>query len=262
MHVTEREEFILNLLKERNFISFREIERLMTTSPATLRRDLKRLGGEGKLIRVRGGLQMAESLNDPEDVPFGSLLRPSFQENLGRNKKQKNAIGRRAAAMCNSDEAVMIDGGSTTFHMCPYLENKNLQVLTNSLHIVSALLSQKGTRITVPGGAVFPEQNIILAAVGDDCMPLFHAPKLFLGAASVGSKGLMQADILLVAAERRFIERADEVIVLVDSSKFAASSGNVVCSLAKIDVVITDNRISELQATMLQDAGINLLIAE
>ena len=58
-------------------------------------------------------------------------------------------------------------------------------------------------------------------------MPRFHAPKLFMGAAALGPTGLMQADIILVTAERRLIERADEIIVLADSSKFAGPSGHV-----------------------------------
>ena len=45
------------------------------------------------------------------------------------------------------------------------------QVLTNSLHIVAALLGQPGTRILVPSGTVFREQNIILAPAGEDSMP-------------------------------------------------------------------------------------------
>jgi len=70
----------------------------------------------------------------------------------------------------------------------PHLAGLNLQVLTNSLHIVNALLAQSGTRVLVPGGQVFPEQNIILSAAGDDGMPRFHAPRLFLGAASLGPR--------------------------------------------------------------------------
>ena len=127
----------------------------------------------------------------------------------------------------------MIDGGSTTLEMCPHLAGLNLQVLTNSLHIVSALLSQTGTRLLIAGGQVFREQNIVLAALGDDDMPRFHAPKLFMGAASLGPSGLMQADIVLVAAERRFIERADEIIVLIDSSKFDGPSGHMRVSSAR-----------------------------
>jgi DeoR family ulaG and ulaABCDEF operon transcriptional repressor len=136
-----------------------------------------------------------------------------------------------------------------------------LQVLTNSLHIVSALLPQQSTRVLVPGGSVFREQNIILTAEGDDAMPRFHAPKLFMGAAAVGVQGIMQADVVLVAAERRLIERAEELILLVDSSKFEGS-GNVVCDLKEVDVVVTDKGIAKRDAAMLSRAGIKVIIAD
>ena len=55
------------------------------------------------------------------------------------------------------------------------------QVLTNSLHIVDALLPQAGTQVLLPSGTVFREQNIVLAPAGEDSMPRFHAPKLFMG---------------------------------------------------------------------------------
>jgi len=156
----------------------------------------------------------------------------------------------------------MIDGGSTTLQMCPHLDGLNLQVLTNSIHIVSALLPQAGTRILIPGGAVFREQNIVLSPTGDDLIPPFHAPKLFMGAAAVGPQGVMQADIVLVAAERRLIERADELILLVDSSKFKGSSGHVVSGLSEIDVVVTDRGIQARDVTMLEKAGIKVITAQ
>jgi DeoR family ulaG and ulaABCDEF operon transcriptional repressor len=145
--------------------------------------------------------------------------------------------------------------------MCEHLAGLNMQVLTNSLHIVNALIGQAGTRVLVPAGQVFREQNIILSAAGDDGMPRFHAPRLFMGAASLGAAGLMQADVILVTAERSLMERADEIIVLVDSSKFDGPSGHVVCRLEEIDVVITDSRISPEHVKMLEKAGVKLVIA-
>jgi DeoR family ulaG and ulaABCDEF operon transcriptional repressor len=134
-------------------------------------------------------------------------------------------------------------------------------VLTNSLHIVNALLPQAGTRILLPSGAVFREQNIILAPAGEESMPRFHAPRLFMGAAAIGPQGAMQADPVLVAAERRLIDRAEEVILLVDSSKFRSQSGTIVCGLDEIDTVITDSGITPEMAKTLQDAGVKLVIA-
>lgn len=258
MHATEREQAILDLLEQRGFIAFRELEKRVDASPATLRRDLERMAHEGRISRVRGGVKVAVERQNSAPARLAGV---PFHENISRHRKQKEAIGRAAAALCTAGSALMIDGGSTTLQMCRHLEGKQLQVLTNSLHIVSALLPQQGTRVLVPGGSVFREQNIILTAAGDDAMPRFHAPKLFMGAAAVGAQGVMQADVVLVAAERRLIERAEELILLVDSSKFQGS-GNVVCDLKEVDTVVTDNGIAKRDAAMLHAAGIKVVVAD
>lgn len=261
MHATEREGLILRLLRSRGFVSFQDLESQVDASPATLRRDLERMSQEGRLQRVRGGAQLAES----EPARASSVQRLAgapFHENISVNASQKRVIGKAAAALCKSGEAVMIDGGSTTLQMCSHMEGLNLQVLTNSLHIVSALLPQTGTRILLPAGTVFREQNIILSAAGEESMPRFHAPKLFMGAAAVGPQGIMQADVVLVAAERRLIERADEVILLVDSSKFRGPSGHVVCGLEEVDVIVTDDSVTSADRKMVEKAGVKLIVAK
>jgi DeoR family transcriptional regulator, ulaG and ulaABCDEF operon transcriptional repressor len=265
MHSAEREKLILECLGQRGFISFQDLEKRVDASPATIRRDLERLVESGLITRVRGGAQLSER---GKKVPAtsspsrpGHLLGVPFHENIHRRRPQKEAIGRTAAKLCAAGEGIMIDGGSTTLQMCTHLARLNLQVLTNSLHIVSALLNQPGTRLLVPAGQVFPEQSIILSAAGDDGMPRFHAPKLFMGASSLGPAGLMQADIILVTAERRLIDRADQIIVLVDSSKFSGPSGHVVCRLEDIDTVVTDADMTPQHTRMLEKAGIKVVIA-
>jgi len=267
MHSAERERLILEYLDRNGFVSFQDLERRVEASPATIRRDLERLTSAGLITRVRGGAKRAPGKSNTAQnlVPLDSL-RPGltgvpFHENIHRNRAQKEAIGRAAARLCNAGEAIMIDGGSTTLQMCPHLADLNMQVLTNSLHIVNALLMQPGTRVLVPAGQVFREQNIILSAAGDDGMPRFHAPKLFMGAASVGAAGLMQADIILVGAERGLMDRADEIIVLVDSTKFDGPSGHVVCPLEDIDVIVTDAGVAPEHAQMLERAGVRLVSA-
>jgi DeoR family ulaG and ulaABCDEF operon transcriptional repressor len=262
MHATEREKAILELLQQRGFIAFRELEKRLDASPATLRRDLERMASEGRIDRVRGGARLGQQkAKGGQSGPPTSLSGVPFHENVSRHRAQKEAIGKAAAALCKPGQGVMIDGGSTTLQMCRHLEGLNLQVLTNSLHIVSALLNQAGTRLLLPGGSVFREQNIILSATGDDLMPRFHAPQLFMGAAAVGAQGVMQADVVLVAAERRLVDRAEQLILLVDSSKFQSSSGNVVCGLEQVDVVVTDRGIGEQHVAMLEAAKVRVIVA-
>jgi len=263
MHSAEREKLILECLEQRGFVSFQDLETKVRASAATIRRDLTRLTEAGVITRVHGGAKLVppKGSSAAGKGARSNLLGVPFHENINLNRRQKELVGREAAKLCSAGEGVMIDGGSTTLQMCPHVAGLNLQVLTNSLHIVNALLSQAGTRLLVPGGQVFREQNIILSAAGDDGMPSFHAPKLFMGAAALGPAGLVQADIILVAAERRLITRADEIVVLVDSSKFAGPSGHVVCPLSEIDIVITDQGISDKHAKMLEKVGVKLIIA-
>ena len=260
MHSTERHRRILELMAETGFLSFRQLEKAIQASPATLRRDLDKLAVAGDIERVHGGARLLRPMaGEPSQPMLGGI---PFHVNIHKNPDAKKAIGKAAAALCDEGEGVMIDGGSTTLQMCSYIEGKDLQVLTNSLHLVSALLPQKGTKVLVPSGAVFPEQNIILSPSGEDGMPQFMASKLFMGASAVGPDGPLQDDILLVAAERRLIERADQVILLVDSSKFHRASGIVVCGLNAIDIIVTDDRISDDSVKMVEDAGVTLIVAK
>jgi Transcriptional regulators of sugar metabolism len=258
MHAQEREKLVLETLKEQGFVSYRDLEGRLDASPATIRRDLTRLEKAGRIQRVHGGAKLPEN-ERPGEVP--GLSGTPFEQSITENLPAKQMIGRAAAALCQPGEGIMIDGGTTTLQMCPYLAGLNLQVLTNSLHIVNALLQQQGTRILVPSGSVFREQNIILAAAGEESMPRFHGPRLFMGAAAVGPQGVMQADVVLVAAERRLIDRAEEVILLVDSSKFRTQSGTIVCGLDEIDTVITDALPVEM-AEHLERAGVRIILAK
>jgi DeoR family transcriptional regulator, ulaG and ulaABCDEF operon transcriptional repressor len=254
LHASQREEAIVRLIVSKGFVSFQDLDKAFSASPASLRRDLDRLQSKGKIIRVHGGARAAADA-DPalEGVPF--------KENVVKHAKAKGAIGLAAAKLCQPGEAIIIDGGSTTLQMCPHLGALGLQVLTNALNIVMALLPQPRTRISMPAGTLFREQNIVLSPDDEDGIAGFHASKLFIGAAAVGRHGPMQADTLLIQAERRFLKRAEQVILLVDSSKFHAPTGQLLCPLEDIDTLITDDKITDLQRQMIEKAAVKLIIA-
>jgi DeoR family ulaG and ulaABCDEF operon transcriptional repressor len=255
IHAEDRERMILTMLKDRGFVSFRELDKRLAASPATLRRDLERLSTEGRVVRVHGGVKIRESGSS-------GLTGVPFHENVKKNSAAKAAIGKAAAELCVAGESIIIDGGSTTLQMCPHLADLGLQVVTNSLHIVSALLPQPRTRVSMPAGTVFREQNIVLASFEDDGSNHYGATKIFIGAAGVGARGIMQTDIILMQAERRLISRAQRIVLLADSSKFHAPAGSVVCALDKLTTVITDDGITAGVARMIKRAGVQLVVAK
>jgi DeoR family ulaG and ulaABCDEF operon transcriptional repressor len=251
MHAEDRERTILSLLENRGFVSFRELDQHIKASPATVRRDLERLATEGRIVRVHGGAKVPQSPPGLVGVPF--------HDNVKKHAAAKRAIGKAAAALCAPGESIIIDGGSTTLQMCPHLTNLSLQVLTNSLHIVSALLHQEKTRVSLPAGTLFREQNIVLSPFDDDGSAHFLASTMFIGAAGVGREGLMQTDVILLRAERRLMARAKSLVLLADSSKFQSPSGEAVCGWDSIDTVITDDGLAAADARMVRRAGVALI---
>ena len=85
---------------------------------------------------------------------------------------------------------------------------------------------------------------------------------MFMGVQGLGPLGLMEADPLIIQAEQKLLGQADELVVLADSSKFENRSSLVLCPLSRITTVITDERVSDKTASMLEAVDVNLIVAE
>jgi len=254
MHESERHRLILSAVQDRPVVTVSDLVALTGASEATIRRDIANLHLQKKLRRVRGG---AESVSPPAYV--GLAGRP-FSVNEALNIGQKRAIARAAVALCADGEAIIINGGTTTFQMVHPLSARRLQVFTNSFPIAEHLLKHSRNTVLLPAGAIYREQNIILSPFDDDGSRHFHARRMFMGCQGLGALGLMEADPLLIQAEQKLIGQADELVVLADASKFARRSSLLLCSLSRIHSVITDDAITDRDAAMLEAAGVQLIV--
>ncbi|KJZ18551.1 DeoR/GlpR family DNA-binding transcription regulator [Loktanella sp. S4079] len=255
MHETERHRVILSAVQDRPVVTVIDLCGLTGASEATIRRDIATLHESKKLRRVRGG---AEALTPPQ--VFGLAGRP-FAINETINIKQKQAIARAAVALCDDGDPIIINGGTTTFQMVHPLATRRVQVFTNSFPIAEHLLKNSKNTIMLSGGVIYREQNIVLSPFENDVTSNFYARRMFMGAQGIGPLGLMEADPLLIQAEQKLIGQADELVVLVDSSKFEQRSSLVLCGLDRIDTVITDEGITDKTAAMLDAAEVKLIVA-
>jgi DeoR family transcriptional regulator, ulaG and ulaABCDEF operon transcriptional repressor len=255
MHESERHRIILSAIEGRPVVTVSDLVILTDSSEATIRRDIATLHVQKKLRRVRGG---AESISPPQYV--GINARP-FSVNEVIRIAEKRAIARAAVDMCDDGEAIIINGGTTTFQMVHPLTAKRLQVFTNSFPIAEHLLKHSKNTILLPAGAIYREQNIILSPFDEDGSSHFYARRIFMGCRGLGPLGLMEGDPLLVQAEQKLIGQAEELVVLADSTKFAARSSLLLCALSRIHTVITDDGITDRDAAMLESADIKLIVA-
>lgn len=256
MHEKERHRIILSAVQEKPVVTVAELVDLTESSEATIRRDIAALHVQKRLRRVRGG---AEALSPPQFV--GLAGRP-FRVNEIMHQREKQAIAKAAAALCADGDSVIINGGTTTFQMVNHLAARRLQVFTNSFPIAEHLLKHTRNTVMVSGGTIYREQNIILSPFDNDVTRNFWARRMFMGAQGLGPLGLMETDPLLIQAEQKLIDQADELVVLADSSKFSRRSSLILCPLKRISTVITDDRISDQDAAMLEAAGVSLIVAD
>ncbi len=254
MHEKDRHRIILSAVQDRPVVTVVDLCTLTGASEATVRRDINTLDGQKRLRRVRGG---AEAINV---TPFVGLAGRPFAVNETMNIAEKRAIAAAAVDLCADGEPIIINGGTTTFQMVHPLATRRLQVFTNSFPIAEHLLKNTRNTVMLPGGVIYREQNIILSPFDNDVTRNFYARRMFMGAQGIGPLGLMEQDPLLIQAETKLIGQADELIVLVDSTKFAGRSSLVLCPLARIDTIITDDGIDDRTAAMLEAADIKLIV--
>jgi DeoR family ulaG and ulaABCDEF operon transcriptional repressor len=251
----ERHRIILKLLQERSIISVSDLVEILDASDATVRRDVNALAEAGKIRRIRGG---AESIHPRHEA---HLVGTPFALNRDLAVPQKRAIARAAAALIEDTDSIIINAGTTTLALTEFLAGRQLDILTNSVPIIARLHATSRNRVSIPGGTIFREQNIVISPFEDDTVASFWAQKLFTGCYGINRHGVMEADPLIVQAQARLLKRTEQVIVLADSSKLHQRSPIIVMPLEKVSVLITDDGAREADLEELRAAGIKIIIA-
>ncbi len=175
---------------------------------------------------------------------------------------EKRAIARAAVALCADGDAIIINGGTTTFQMVHAVGRLKLQVLTNAFSVADHLLRHSACTVFVPSGSVYREQNLILSPFEDDGTVHFRARRMFMGAQGVSALGIMERDALIISSEQRLMRQADELVLLVDATKFRAQSAMILAPLARAASIITDSRVTDADRRTVEAAGVTLIVVD
>jgi DeoR family transcriptional regulator, ulaG and ulaABCDEF operon transcriptional repressor len=258
MRERQRAEIVRNLLAARGFLSIADVMAATGVSAASARRDAGRLAEAGYAERVYGGIQALGAFS--QQMAQARLETRSFDVSRTINIEAKRAIARRAVEMCVDGDVIVINGGTTTFQMSEFLRDTRLKILTNSYPLAEFLIHETQNRVALPGGEVYREQKLIVAPFDDDAIQHYSARIMFMSAISIGPLGVIEGDPLIAGAETKLLRRADKLVVLADASKFAQRGSLVVCSLARIHTLITDQGAPPEALAMLRDAGVQTII--
>ena len=251
----ERHRLIKKFVDERSIVSLSDLVEMLGASEATVRRDISALAERGEINRVRGG---AESVRPRHEVhlvgsPFNLSQRVAVAE--------KRAIARAAAKFIEPGDSLIICGGTTTHGLVEFLPPDGLDIMTNSVPIVTQLLATSHHRVTVPGGTIYREQNIVLSPFDDDASNHFWAKTLFTGCFGINHFGMMEADPLIVHSQMRLLRRCERLVLMADGRKLRQRSSMVVAGLERINALITDDGADEEELERLRSSGVRIVQA-
>ena len=235
----QRQQLILDILAEQQFASVRALSSQLDASEATIRRDITKMAANGQLNKIRGG---AEVIGDVAGrTKRGRVEGSFFLAHKEIHASNKRLIAERAVELCEDDEAIIINGGSSTYMMGEFLIDRQMSVLTNSFVLAQYLTENSSNQVTVPGGEIYRKQGIILSAFENDTIQHYHGTKMFTGTPGISEQGVTESDPLLIRAEHKLKKQSDKLIVLADSSKLGKRSNFIFTPLSEVDVLITDS---------------------
>ena len=224
---TERKQLILEELQEHHVVSLEKLISLLETSESTVRRDLDELEAENKLRRIHGGAELPHSLQQEE----------SIQEKSVKNLQEKKLLAQKAASLIKEQDVIFIDAGTTTAFLIKELSNKDITVVTNSIHHAVQLVEKQIPTVMV-GGSVKMTTDASIGGVALNQINQLHFDRAFIGMNGVDANYYTTPDMEEGAIKRAIIDNAKQTYVLVDASKVGQTCFAKVAPLKRA-VVIT-----------------------
>ncbi len=251
---------IMKLLSERGgSMMVRHLAQHLNVSEMTIRRDLDAMQADGLLERVHGKAQLNGLVSGEfENIENDYALISEIQKNLDK----KTRIGKFAASLIEENDVIILDNGSTTDQVAINIDGeKQLTVACFNLNIVEHLFRHKKIDLLLGGGFLHRSDKMFESAEGVSYLKGVRANKVFISASGVHEKlGLTCAHHYEVLGKQAIIETALKRILLVDSSKFGTIKTIYFAPLNDIDIIITDNGISDDWQEIIANRGIVLHI--
>ena len=248
----ERQRRIVAELQANPTVRISTLAEEFAVSTETVRRDIDELSDQGLVSRTYGGAA-ATSMS----------LEPTLDERAAALVAERESIARRAVALLQPGEVVMVDSGSTTVHFARRLavQGTPTTVITNAIGVVTALGASEAARVLVCPGTFVPREQGIYGSEAIDFLDRYHADRAVLSASGLTRQGVTDADSEAAWIKRKMIERAERRTMLVDHSKFDLRALAVVCPLEALDELITDRPPPTDLAEALRQAGVTVHLA-
>ena len=247
MYAQERQQDILRRARLAGRVDVVTLAEALDVTTETIRRDLTVLERAGVLRRVHGGAIPVERLGFEPAVAARDVVMTA----------EKERIAKAALAELPQDGAVIIDAGTTTGRLAEAIPvDRELTVVVNSPPLATVLASRPNLTVVMLGGRV---RGRTLATVDDGALrPLsqLNVDVAFIGSNGVSvQRGLTTPDPAEAAVKRAMIAAARRTVLLTDHNKIGDVHFAAFATLADVDVIITDNGLTDRLFAEMRAAG-------
>jgi DeoR/GlpR family transcriptional regulator of sugar metabolism len=230
MQPEERQKRIEAYLLKAEFASLDELSEEVDASVSTVRRDLGVLEESGILRRTHGGARLL----NPKSDEFTFTTRDTHQLD------EKEAIGKACAELIQPSQTVILDAGTTVYHVAKHLEFKTTQIITNSLPVANLFSAANKAEIVVSGGVIYPRLGVLVGPLAVEAFAKIRADVAIMSAGGISADGVSNSHGLLIEIQRAMIHAARKVIFCLDHTKLGRQSITHLCGLDAIDTIVTD----------------------
>lgn len=231
MKLTERQQQILEWVRQEEHLAVETLASRFDVTPQTVRRDLNQLCEKGLLRRHYGGVSLPSSVTNQ-----------SFSSRQLLNQMAKQAIATCLAERIPDNSSVFLGVGTTVEFVARELSrHENLKVFTNNLNVASLLCSSPGIEVQVSGGQLRHNDHDVVGQATVDFFGSFRADYGVIGAGSLEPElGLLDFEVREAEISRAILDNARQRVLVADHSKWRRAALAKVCHFAQLDWLVTD----------------------
>ena len=229
--LTKRQSEILDRARTLGTVRIGELATDMKVSLETIRRDIRPMVEDGKLVKMHGAVSLAPA-----------AIEAPFERRMREFATEKRLIARHLAAKINDGDSVMMDTGTTTSILArELLARSGLTIVTNSSDVARTLATVNGNRVYMAGGELHGDNGAAFGRSAIDFIADFTVRFAIISIAAISAEhGMMDYQLAEAEFARTVLARGHQSIVLTDHTKFARSALVKVCDFGEFDLLITD----------------------
>jgi DeoR/GlpR family transcriptional regulator of sugar metabolism len=253
MLTLERQNAIRDILQKEKAVSITKLSDRFATSTASIRRDLEKMETQGLVKRTYGGAVLITGV--AEEIPL--IVREIEQ------KEAKQRIAREAARLLADQDTIFLDSSTTTKELTHYMEGfKNLTVITNGLRAITDMALLDNVEVYGICGKLRKPSLSMVGNQAETCVTNYWGAKLFFSCTGMWmSHGAMDYSDAEAEVRKKMMSVSQQIVLLCDHTKFDRPAFYKICPFSRVNILITDQKLSPPWETILQQNGVEVIYA-